>query len=146
MAFRTSRRPSSISLNKTNGVKVHAGNGVDIRYLVLNVKRAPTNNLGGAQGDRLPDAAADHREARLPRPRQAAVLDGAGGTARARRRVQDGLRRPPNVAKAKAELKAADVTKPVPITSGTRRRTTATRRRTSSPRSSARSSAAACSR
>ncbi len=59
-----------------------------IRYLVLNVEAGADGQPRGAQGDRLPDAAADDREPRVPRPRPAAVLDGAGGPARAHRRVR----------------------------------------------------------
>ena len=33
------------SLQKNAQIKLHSGNGVVIRYLVLNVKRAPTNRL-----------------------------------------------------------------------------------------------------
>ena len=59
-------------------------------------------------GDRVPDAAADDREPRLPRPREAALLDGAGGLSRPHRRVRDrSTARRPNLAKAKAVLRGS---------------------------------------
>ena len=44
MAFRDFTPTEYAALGKASGIKVYKGNGVVIRYLVLNVKRAPTNN------------------------------------------------------------------------------------------------------
>ena len=44
------------------------------------------------QGDRVPDAAADDLDPRLPRVREAALLDGAGRSTRSHRRVRDDVR------------------------------------------------------
>jgi peptide/nickel transport system substrate-binding protein len=44
MAFRDFTPTEYTALGKASGIKVYKGNGVVIRYLVLNVKRAPTNN------------------------------------------------------------------------------------------------------
>ncbi len=45
MAFRDFTPTEYTALGKASGIKVYKGNGVVIRYLVLNVKRAPTNKL-----------------------------------------------------------------------------------------------------
>ena len=45
MAFRDFTPTEYAALNHTSGITEHKGAGVNIRYLVLNVKRAPTNNL-----------------------------------------------------------------------------------------------------
>jgi peptide/nickel transport system substrate-binding protein len=45
MAFRDFTPTELASLSKEKGIVVHSGNGVVIRYLVFNVKRAPFNNL-----------------------------------------------------------------------------------------------------
>ena len=44
MAFRDFTPTEYTALSHTSGVTLYKGNGVVIRYLVLNVKRAPTNN------------------------------------------------------------------------------------------------------
>jgi peptide/nickel transport system substrate-binding protein len=45
MAFQTFTPTEIKSLETQSGVKVYKGNGAIIRYLVMNVKRAPTNNI-----------------------------------------------------------------------------------------------------
>lgn len=45
MAFRDFTPTEYTALGKTSGVTLYKGKGVGIRYLVLNVKRAPTNKL-----------------------------------------------------------------------------------------------------
>ena len=55
------------SLAKTKGIKVHTGTGVVIRYLVFNVKRAPTNNLAVRKAIAYLMPRQDDRDARLPR-------------------------------------------------------------------------------
>jgi peptide/nickel transport system substrate-binding protein len=45
MAFRDFTPTEYAALGKTSGITVFKGSGVVIRYLVLNVKRAPTNNV-----------------------------------------------------------------------------------------------------
>jgi peptide/nickel transport system substrate-binding protein len=49
MAFRDFTPTEYAALGKTTGITVFKGNGVVIRYLVLNVKRAPTNKLAVRQ-------------------------------------------------------------------------------------------------
>jgi len=44
MAFRDFTPTELTSLTKAKGITVHSGNGVVIRYMVFNVKRAPFNN------------------------------------------------------------------------------------------------------
>src|SRR5438270_903399 len=46
MAFRDFTPTEYAALGTTSGITVFKGSGVVIRYLVLNVKRAPTNNVG----------------------------------------------------------------------------------------------------
>jgi len=45
MAFQTFTPTELASLTQAKGVTVHVGNGAVIRYMALNVTRAPTNNL-----------------------------------------------------------------------------------------------------
>jgi peptide/nickel transport system substrate-binding protein len=45
MAFQTFTPTEVTSLKKTKGIRVHAAPGVNIRYLVFNVKRPPFNNI-----------------------------------------------------------------------------------------------------
>lgn len=45
MAFQTFTPTELTALRRSRGITVHSGPGVVIRYLVLNVTRAPTNNL-----------------------------------------------------------------------------------------------------
>ncbi|HLX18921.1 MAG TPA: ABC transporter substrate-binding protein [Gaiellaceae bacterium] len=49
MAFRDFTATEYGALGKTKGITVYQGPGVSIRYLVFNVKRAPTNNLAVRQ-------------------------------------------------------------------------------------------------
>lgn len=45
MAFRTFTPTEIAALKRNKNVRVYVGNGAEIRYLVFNVTRAPTNNL-----------------------------------------------------------------------------------------------------
>ena len=93
MAFRDFTPTELTSLGKAKGIKVHTGNGVVIRYLVFNVKRAPTNNLAV----RKAIAYLMPRQTIATRVYhgfvQAALLDGAGRSTRPHRRVRDDVRR-----------------------------------------------------
>ncbi len=111
----------------------------------FNTKRAPTDNLGGPPGDRVPDPAADDRHERLPRTRSSRSTrwsrPGCPGTSTRSRRVYGAS---PSTAKAKAVLKAAGVSTPVRAHALVHAdATTATPRPTSTPRSSGRSTRAA---
>ena len=116
MAFRDFTPTELLSLGKASGIKVHAGNGVVDPLPGLQPDAGADEQPGRPQGDRVPDAAADDRDPRLPRVRQAAVLDGARpacpATSTRSRRMYG---RAPSVAKAKAVLKTAGVETPVPI-------------------------------
>ena len=91
-----------------------------------------------ADGDRLPDAAPGDRDARVSRPGEAAVLDGAGRLPRSHRRVRDAVRSEPEPGEGEGGPAGRPASRRRSRSrSGGRRRTTATRRRTSTPRSSA---------
>ena len=92
MAFRDFTPTEYAALGTTSGITVFKGSGVVIRYLVLNVKRAPTNNLAV-------------RKAMVPAglPGHVNAFGELYGTA-------------PSTAKAKAVLKAGHVKTPVKLT------------------------------
>ena len=66
---RRSRRRSSRRCRSRRASGSTRARAAVIRYLVMNVTRAPTNNLAVRRARRLPDAAAGDRHAGLPRPR-----------------------------------------------------------------------------
>ncbi len=113
MAFQTFTPTEYASLAKAKGITVHAGNGTVIRYMVFNVTRPPFNNV------------AVRKALAYLMPRQAIATRVYHGTVSPLySQVPAGLPghidifattygRTPNVAKARAVLKAAGVTTPV---------------------------------
>ena len=115
MAFRDFTPTELASLGKAKGIKVHAGNGVVIRYLVFNVKRAPTNNpaVRKAIAYLMPRQTIATRVYHgSVQPLYSMVPAGLPGHTDAFATLYG---RAPSVAKAQAVLKAAGVTTPVPI-------------------------------
>jgi peptide/nickel transport system substrate-binding protein len=113
MAFQTFTPTEYASLAKAKGITVHSGNGVVIRYLVFDVARPPFNNV------------AVRRAIAYLMPRQTIATRVYHGTVSPLySQVPAGLPghidafattygRTPNVAKARAVLKAAGVSTPV---------------------------------
>ena len=116
MAFRDFTPTEYTALGKTSGVKVYKSKGVGIRYLVLNVKRAPTNNLAvrKAIAYLMPrqDIASRVYHGQVV-PLYSMPPAGLPGHLDAFGEVY-GMA--PNTAKAKAVLAAAHVKTPVPLT------------------------------
>jgi peptide/nickel transport system substrate-binding protein len=116
MAFRDFTPTEYAALGKTTGIKVFKGNGVVIRYLVLNVKRAPTNNpaVRRALAYLMPrqDIATRIYHGNV-QPLFSMVPAGLPGHTNA---FGEMYGMAPNAAKARAALKAAHVKTPVAIT------------------------------
>jgi peptide/nickel transport system substrate-binding protein len=116
MVFREFTPTELQSLKTASGLKIHQGNGVSIRYMVLNVKRPPTNNIGvrKAIAYLMPRQTIATRVYHgLVTPLYSMVPAGMAGHTDAFATVYG---RSPNVAKAKAALQAAGVQTPVPLT------------------------------
>ncbi len=116
MAFRDFTPTEYAALGKASGLKVYKGNGVVIRYLVLNVKRAPMNNpaVRKALAYLFPRADIASRVYHgLVQPLYSMVPAGLPGHTDA---FGEQYGKAPNAAKAKATLKAGHVKMPVPIT------------------------------
>lgn len=116
MAFRDFTPTEYASLGKSKGIKVWKGNGVVIRYLVLNVKQAPFDNLAVRQAiaylfPRQDIATRVYHG--LVKPLYSMVPAGLLGHTDA---FAARYGKSPSVAKAKAVLQKAGVTTPVPIT------------------------------
>jgi peptide/nickel transport system substrate-binding protein len=116
MAFRDFTPTEYAALGKASGIKVYKGNGVVIRYLVLNVKRAPTNNpaVRKAIAYLFPraDIASRIYHGNVT-PLYSMVPAGLPGHANS---FGEMYGMAPNAAKAKAALKAAHVKTPVALT------------------------------
>ena len=115
MAFRDFTPTELISLGKASGIKVHAGDGVVIRYLVFNPTRAPTNNpaVRKAIAYLIPRQTIANRVYHgFVKPLFSMVPAGLPGHIDA---FATRYGRTPSVAKARAVLKAAGVSTPVPI-------------------------------
>ena len=115
MAFREFTPTELISLGKAKGLTVHKGNGSNIRYLVLNVKRAPTDKLAvrKAIAYLMPRAAIASRVYHgLVSPLYSQTPKGFPGQTDSFATVYG---RSPSVAKARAVLKAGGITTPVPL-------------------------------
>ena len=104
IAFRNLTPTDISSLRNQSGLQVIEGQGIEIRYLVFNVKLPPLGSAGGAQVDRIPDRPSVDRAQRLQRHRPAALLDDPGGAIRAHRLLQDGVRCESESDVAKKEL------------------------------------------
>jgi peptide/nickel transport system substrate-binding protein len=116
MVFRDFTPTELSSLAKTKGIVVHSGNGVVIRYLVLNVKDAPFDNLAVRQALAylMPrqDIASRVYHGSVA-PLYSMVPKGLPGAIDAYKALYGAS---PNVAKAKAALAKAGVQTPVPVT------------------------------
>jgi peptide/nickel transport system substrate-binding protein len=116
MAFQTFTPQEIASLGKTKGFTVHSGHGVAIRYLVFNVKRAPFNNINvrRAIAYLMPRQTIASRVYHgTVEPLYSMVPKGLPGQTDAFKTVYGAK---PNLAKAKAAMKAAGVKKPLKIT------------------------------
>jgi len=116
MAFRDFTPTEYAALAKTSGITEHKGAGVNIRYLVLNVKRAPTNNpaVRRALAYLFPRQDIATRVYHgLVKPLYSMVPAGLPGHLESFGELYG---KAPNAAKAKAVLKAAHVKTPVAIT------------------------------
>jgi peptide/nickel transport system substrate-binding protein len=116
MAFRDFTPTELASLSKEKGIVVHSGNGVVIRYLVFNVKRAPFNNLAvrKALAYLIPrqDIASRVYHGSV-KPLYSMVPAGLPGHTDAYKSLYGAA---PSVAKAKAVLAKAGVKTPLAIT------------------------------
>ena len=115
MAFRDFTPTELLSLQKASGIRVHAGNGVVIRYLVFNPTRTPTNNpaVRKAIAYLMPRQTIATRVYHgFVKPLYSMVPAGIPGHIDAFKSMYGAA---PSVAKARAVLKAAGVTTPVPI-------------------------------
>jgi peptide/nickel transport system substrate-binding protein len=115
MAFRDFTPTELISLGKVSGIKVHAGNGVVIRYMVFNPTRPPTNNIAvrKAIAYLMPRQTIATRVYHgFVKPLYSMVPAGLPAHIDA---FASQYGRAPSVAKARAVLKAAGVATPVPI-------------------------------
>lgn len=116
MVFRDFTPSQYIALAKTAGITVHTGKGAAIRFLVLNVKRSPTNKLAVRQAlaylmPRQEIATRIYHG--QVQPLYSVVPVGMGGHIDAFATLYG---RTPNIAKARAVLKKAGISTPVPIT------------------------------
>jgi peptide/nickel transport system substrate-binding protein len=115
MAFRDFTPTELLSLGKASGIKVHAGNGVVIRYMVFNPTRAPTNNIAvrKAIAYLMPRQTIATRVYHgFVKPLYSMVPAGLPGHVDSFATMYG---RTPSVAKARAVLKKAGVTTPVAI-------------------------------
>ncbi len=76
------------SLQKQKGLRVYNGAGGRIRYLTMNVTRAPANNIAVRRAVAYLMPRQSIASQGLPRPGEAAVLDGARGLPRSHRCVR----------------------------------------------------------
>ncbi|MGH7056328.1 MAG: ABC transporter substrate-binding protein [Acetobacteraceae bacterium] len=116
MAFRDFTPTEYASLEKAKGLKVWKGPGVEIRYLVLSMTRAPTNNLAvrEALAYLMPrEAIATRIYHGLVTPLYSMVPAGLPGHNNAFETVYG---KTANVAKAKAVLEKAHIKTPIPLT------------------------------
>jgi peptide/nickel transport system substrate-binding protein len=116
MAYRDFTPTEYSSLATTSGITVHKGNGVTIRYLVLNLKDPPTNNPAVRQAIAylMPRQTIATRVYNgLVTPLYSQVPAGLPGHVDAFKTVYGAT---PSLAKAKAVLKKAGVATPIPIT------------------------------
>jgi peptide/nickel transport system substrate-binding protein len=115
MAFQTFTPTELASLAKASGVRVHQGQGAVIRYLVMNVTRAPFNNpaVRKAMAYLMPRQTIAARVYRgQVKPLFSMPPAGLPGHTDAFASVYG---RTPSVAKAKAAMKAAGLQMPMPI-------------------------------
>jgi peptide/nickel transport system substrate-binding protein len=116
MAFRDFTPTELQSLQKTKGIVVHKGSGASIRYLVLNLKMAPTDKLAvrKAIAYLMPRATIASRVYHgQVKPLYSMVAAGLPGHIDAFKTMYGAS---PNAAKARAALTAAGIHTPVDIT------------------------------
>jgi peptide/nickel transport system substrate-binding protein len=116
MAFQTFTPTEIASLKHAKGVQVHSAPGVNIRYLVFAVNRPPFNNIHvrKAIAYLMPRAQIAGRVwHHTVSPLYSMVPKGLPGATQAYKKLYGAK---PNLAKAKAQMKAAHVKKPLPIT------------------------------
>lgn len=116
MAFQTFAPTEIAAMAKNKALTVHSGHGVVIRYLVFNVKRPPFNNLNvrKAIAYLMPRQTIASRVYHgTVEPLYSMVPKGLPGQTDAFKAVYGAK---PNLAKAKAAMKAAHVKTPLPIT------------------------------
>ena len=116
MAFRDFTPTETLSLQKTGGIRVHVGKGATIRYLVLNLKMAPTDKLAvrKAIAYLMPrQTIASRIYHGLVKPLYSMVADGLPGHIDAFKTKYGAA---PSAAKARAALRAAGVSTPVDLT------------------------------
>jgi peptide/nickel transport system substrate-binding protein len=116
MAFQTFTPTELTAMHKQNSLVVHSGHGVVIRYLVFNVKRPPFNNLNvrKAIAYLMPRQTIASRVYHgTVSPLYSMVPQGLPGANQAYKSLYGAK---PNVAKAKAAMKAAGVKTPLPVT------------------------------
>lgn len=116
MAFQTFTPTELTALGKVKGIVVHSGHGVVIRYLVFNVKRPPFNNINvrRAIAYLMPrqDIASRIYHGTVE-PLYSMVPQGLPGASEPYKTVYGAS---PNLAKAKAAMKAAGVKTPLKVT------------------------------
>jgi peptide/nickel transport system substrate-binding protein len=116
MAFQTFTPTEIASMKKTKGLQVHSAPGVNIRYLVFNVKRPPFNNLNvrKAIAYLMPrqDIASRVWHGTV-KPLYSMVPKGLPGANAAYKSLYGAK---PNLKKAKAAMKKAHVKTPLPVT------------------------------
>ena len=116
MAFQTFTPTEIASLKKAQGLTVHSAPGVNIRYLVFNVKRPPFNNINvrRAIAYLMPRQDIGSRVwHNTVKPLYSMVPKGLPGATQAYKTLYGAK---PNLAKAKAAMKAAHVKTPLAIT------------------------------
>jgi peptide/nickel transport system substrate-binding protein len=116
MAFQTFTPTEIASMKRSKSLKVHSAPGVNIRYLVFNVKRAPFNNIHvrKAIAYLMPrQQIAGRVWHHTVKPLYSMVPQGLPGATQAYKTIYGAK---PNLAKAKAQMKAAKVHKPLPVT------------------------------
>ena len=117
MAFRDFTPTEISSLAKTKGIVVHSGQRRGHPLPRLQREAATVQQPRGPEGDRVPDAAADHRDARLPRHRASRSTRWSRRACRARPTPTRRSTAPAAQRRRRRRvLKAAGVTTPVPIT------------------------------
>ncbi len=115
MAFQTFAPTEIAAMQKEKNLVVHSGHGVVIRYLVFNVKRPPFNNINvrKAIAYLMPRQTIASRVYHgTVEPLYSMVPQGLPGANEAYKTLYGAS---PNLAKAKAAMKAAGVKTPLPI-------------------------------
>ena len=115
MAFQSFTPTELSSLKNESGIVVHQGKGSSIRYLVLNVKRPPTNQLAVRQAIAymMPRQSISKLYRGTVKPLYSQVPAGLPGHVDV---FADQYGKSPNASKAKAALQKAGISTPVNLT------------------------------